>query len=71
MCFTEIKLHHTNLLPPANEVAGRSGADPGFGQGGGGSFRVANVAERSRMSKVSYLQPGSRAAYEPRKLLGF
>ena len=35
MCFTEIKLHHTNLLPPANEVAGRSGADPGFGQGGG------------------------------------
>ena len=33
--YFSLKLSHTNLLPPANEIAGRSGADPGFGRGGG------------------------------------
>ena len=41
-----------------------SGADPGFGQGGGAQLLrliVADVAKRSHMSEVSNLCPGSRA----------
>ena len=39
-------------------------ADPGFGQGGSQLPRpkVADVAEWSRASEASYLQPGSRAS---------
>ena len=39
----------------------RAGADPGFGQGGGAQLprlKVADIAEQSHSSKVSYLRPG-------------
>ena len=48
-----------------------SGADPGFGQGGGPQVlrpKVADIAKWSRASEASKLRPGSRArlrALEP------
>ena len=52
----------------------RAGADPGFGQGGGPQLprlKVADIAEQSHSSEVSYLRPGSRAVLRALEALGF
>ena len=51
-----------------------SGADPGFGQGGGPQLlrpTVADVAKRSRVSEASILQRGSRARLRALEAFGF
>ena len=51
-----------------------TGADPGFGQGGGPQLlrpKVADVAKRSRVSEVSILWPGSRACLRALEAFGF
>ena len=51
-----------------------TGADPGFGQGGGAKLlrpKVADVAKRSRASEVSNLQLGSRARLRALEAFGF
>ena len=68
-------------MPPAMQTptmhapcnAYHPGADPGFGQGVAQVLRlkVADVAKRSRMSKASNLQPGSRARLRALEALGF
>ena len=48
----------------AGELCVSSGADPGFGQGGGPQLlrpKVADIAKRSRVSEASILRLGSRA----------
>ena len=47
-----------------------SGADPGFGQGGGPASE-ADVAKRSRTSEASILRPGSRARLRALEAFGF
>ena len=51
----------------------KSGADPGFGQGGGQLLRpkVADVAKRSCVSKASNLWLGSRAHLRALEAFGF
>ena len=51
-----------------------TGADPGFGQGGGPHLlrpKVADIAKRSRASEVSILRPGSRARLRALEAFGF
>ena len=51
-----------------------TGADPGFGQGGGPQLlrpKVADVVKRSRASEVSILRPGSRARLRALEAFGF
>ena len=51
-----------------------TGADPGFGQGGGAQLlrpKVADVAKWSRASEASILQPGSRAGLRALEAFGF
>ena len=51
----------------------KTGADPGFGQGGPQLLRpkVADVAKRSRASEASFLRPGSRALKRALEAFGF
>ena len=51
-----------------------SGADPGFGQGGGPQLlrpKVADIAKRSPASEASILRPGSRARLRALEAFGF
>ena len=51
-----------------------SGADPGFGQGGGPQLlrpKVADIAKWSRASEASFLRPGSRARLRALEAFGF
>ena len=51
-----------------------SGADPGFGQGGGAQVlrpKVADIAKLSRVSEASKLRPGSRAHLRGLEAFGF
>ena len=51
-----------------------SGADPGFGQGGGPQLlrlKVADLAKRSHVSEASNLRPGSRAHLRALEAFGF
>ena len=51
----------------------KTGADPGFGQGGPKLLRpkVANIAKWSHASEVSILRPGSRACLRALEAFGF
>ena len=51
-----------------------TGADPGFGQGGGPQLlrpKVADIAKRSHASEASILRPGSRARLRTLEAFGF
>ena len=51
-----------------------SGADPGFGQGGGPQLlrpKVGDIAKRSCVSKASNLRPGSRTHLRALEAFGF
>ena len=55
-------------------IYSKTGADPGFGQGGGPQLlrpKIADVAKQSRASEVSNLWPGSRARLRALEAFGF
>ena len=63
-----------NVLQLRSFWCHNSGADPGFGQGGGPQLqrpKVADVAKRSRASEASNMRPGSRARLRALEAFGF
>ena len=81
LCFRfafalELKIQPVRTLAVfcTNLLCLKSGADPGFGQGGGAQVlrpKVADKAKRSRMSEASNLRPGSRARLRAVEAFGF